>query len=101
MRSNIQNTVQRVFGFTSVRATGLQMVGTFLPLSLMSRLMCWLRLASTRLFERVMAPVALVVNANYRGYGGHRANQIDSPGATGLKPSLGFDLASRVGWIAG
>ncbi len=94
------NTVQRVFGLKAVRATGLQMVGSFLPLSLMSRLMCWLRLAITRLFEHVMAPVALVVNANYREYGRHRADQIDSLAATGLKPSLGFDIASRVGWIA-
>lgn len=101
MRSNIQNTVQRVFGIESVRATGLQMVGTLLPFSLMSRLMCWLRLASTRLFERVAAPLANVVTANYRGHGGHCADQIDSPEATGQKPSLGFDLASRVGWIAG
>lgn len=101
MRSNIQKTVQRVFGNLSVRANGLQMVATFLHGSLMSCLIYWLTSFSTRLSGRVMTRMTFAVAVKNRGYDGHRADQLDSPGAVGEKPGPGFDLASRVGWIAG
>ena len=103
MRLNMQQTDQRIFGNQSDRGTGMQAFNVIvLPVSLaVARLTSRVWSLRAYLFECVAATLSTITQAFPAGIAGNQANQQHLPDSVGLKPSLGDDPATRVGWIAG